>query len=140
MPCQIQWYAEKRVVYQRLYGNITLEDVRYVNQQSAVYLSAGIPLVHVIVNLTEVEHFPTSLGTIREMLKAPSQKDATGWVLIYGADNPLLRFVASMVAQLAGEKVRLRMVDDLAQAVEIIRQQDETLADLPLKQPDTTPS
>jgi hypothetical protein len=137
MPYEINWYAPERVIYERLYGEVTLEDARGLNSESYDFFHEGTPLIHVVVDLTGVQKFPASLTSIGQMIKNKPQQGVVGWVLIYGAENPLLRFIASMVAQVSGDKIRLRMMNSLEEAVNFLRQQDETLADLPLPQEDT---
>lgn len=132
VPSEVKWYFEDRVLYERLYGTVTLDDIRSLNIASKAFLANGTPLVHVIVDLSEVERFPTSLATIKEFVKpAPNQK-ALGWVILFGTTNPLLRFLSSVVTQLAGENVRMRVMDELGETLDFIRKQDETLSHIPL--------
>ena len=132
MPCELKWYLQDRVLLQRLSGVVTLEDVKASNAQLKTFLASGVAPTHVIVDLSGVERFPTSLSTIKEFVQPVPNQDILGWVLIFGAKNALLRFLASMVTQLAGENVRMRMLDTLPQAIDFIRKQDETLVNLPV--------
>lgn len=132
MPCELKWYLQDRVLLQRLSGVVTLEDVKVSNAQLKTFLASGVAPTHVIVDLSGVERFPTSLSTIKEFVQPVPNQDILGWVLIFGAKNALLRFLASMVTQLAGENVRMRMLDTLPEAIDFIRKQDETLVNLPV--------
>ncbi len=117
---------------ERLYGVVTLEDVQGSNVQLKALLASGVAPTHVIVDLSGVERFPTSLSTIKEFIKPVPNQDILGWVLIFGAKNSLLRFLASMVTQFTGDNVRMRMFDNLTDTLDFIRTQDETLADIPM--------
>ena len=132
MPCELKWYLKDRVLLERLHGVVTLEDVKDSNVQLKALLASGVAPTHVIVDLSGVERFPTSLSTIKEFVKPVPNQEILGWVLIFGAQNSLLRFLASMVTQFTGDNVRMRMFDDLTETLDFIRKQDETLADIPM--------
>ncbi len=135
MSAEVKWYVEDRVLYLRIYGIVTLEDIQNLNVTATSLVAASKSIVHVMVDLSEIERFPTSLATIKEFVKPTSNQQALGWVILFGTTNPLLRFLASVVTQLAGENVRMRMLDQLSDALEFLCKQDETLADI-LPQPE----
>ncbi len=130
MPYTIDWYIDRRVTYLQFYGQVVLEDVRGINADSIAFQEAGIPLVHMIIDISRVEKFPTNLAAIREMMKKQGDSETVGWVLIVGADNPVIRFIASIITQLSGENIHFRLIDSLNDAVDFLHEHDATLRNL----------
>jgi hypothetical protein len=125
MPYRFEWYVEGRVILEEAYGNVTIEElVRFNAEVTTLIIEKGIPPVHVIVDLTRVEKYPSSL---REVMSTMRQKapEKVGWMLIV-TENPIMRFVASMVFQLV--RLRLRTFATMEQAKGFLAEIDETLA------------
>jgi len=125
MPYRFEWYVEGRVILEEAYGNVTIEElVRFNAEVTALIVEKGIPPVHVIVDLTRVEKYPSSLreimGTMRQ--KSPEK---VGWMLIV-TDSPILRFIASTIFQLA--RLKLRTFATLPQARQFLAENDDPLA------------
>lgn len=127
MPFHIEWYQQNRVIFEKFFGNVTLDDVRGLNAQSSKMFIAGTPLIHVIVDLSEVESFPRSMAAIKEAIKSRTTPDRLGWVLIFGTKNPILKFFVSVIAQVAGDRVRFRLMDTFEQAENFLLEQDQTI-------------
>lgn len=130
MPYSIEWYIDRRVTHQKLYDHITLDDVRGLNADSIAFQNAGTPLVHMIIDISKVEKFPTNLASIREMMKKQGDAETVGWVLLVGAHNPVVRFIASIITQLSGENIHFRLIDSLNEAIDFLHEHDATLRNL----------
>ncbi|MBZ0290093.1 MAG: hypothetical protein K8I30_20885 [Anaerolineae bacterium] len=133
MPYQVSWYVDQRVVYCRAFGSATIEDIHNLNHETQTYVRAGQPLVHVICDLKGIEKFPTNIAGMRQSLEQMDY-ERMGWVIVVGAGNALLRFVASLITQFIIPDVRLRMFDTLELAVSFLREHDATLPELPVTQ------
>src|SRR4051794_38985593 len=124
MPYRFEWYVEGRVILEEAYGDVTIDElIRFNAEVTQLIVEKGIAPVHVIVDLTKVEKYPPSL---REVLGTMRQKhpEKVGWMLIV-TENPVLRFVASMVFQIA--RLKLRTFSTLAQAKVFLAEMDETV-------------
>lgn len=133
MPYQVSWYIEQRVVFSSAFGNATIEDVHNLNHDIQTYVRSGQPLVHVICDLKNIEKFPTNVAGMRKSLEQ-MEHDRMGWVIVCGAGNPLLRFIASVITQFVIPNVRLRMFDTVQQGIEFLHEHDATLEGLPVSQ------
>jgi len=125
MPYRIQWYVEHRVILEEAYGNVMIEELIQFNAEvTDLIVDQGIAPVHVIVDLTKVEKYPPSL---REVLGTMRQKspEKVGWMLIV-TENPIMRFVASTVFQIA--RLKLRTFATMPQAKGFLAEMDETVA------------
>lgn len=130
MPAEISWYHENRIIYERFYGTITVEEMITLTQKSEEYREAGIPLVHTIVDLSGIESFPKNLGAIRAAIKRPAHMERIGWIIIYGTQNPILKFFASAITQVFGGQVRFRLCETLEQSLAFLTERDQTLPEL----------
>jgi hypothetical protein len=112
------------VVLEEAFGDVTIEElVRFNAEVTTLIAEKGIAPVHVIVDLSKVEKYPPSL---REVLSTMRQKapEKVGWMLIV-TESPIMRFVASMVFQIA--RLKLRTFSTLAQAKVFLAEMDETV-------------
>lgn len=129
MPYQATWYAHKRVMLLRLLGNVKLDDAAEAHRCIVQFLNEGTPLVHILTDLSEVEQFPTNLAALQHVMPAIDNPDL-GWMLIYGAGNPMLRFVTSTITQLMMPGSRHRMLNTLDESLTFLQGQDTTLGNL----------
>jgi hypothetical protein len=133
MPYQVSWYVDQRVIYCSAYGTATIEDIHGLNREVQLRVREGQPLVHVVCDLKNIEKFPTNIAGMRKSLEQMDH-ERMGWVIVVGAGNALLRFVASLITQFIIPNVRLRMFDTLEQGIDFLREHDATLEDMPVAQ------
>jgi hypothetical protein len=86
----------------------------------------GLPLVHVLVDTTQTTRMPTNIGQLRKIIH--TNTDARiGWIVTV-TPNPLFRFLSSVVVQLVGQ--RMRQFQTLREAINFLREVDETLPEI----------
>lgn len=123
MPQKTEWLIPQRLVITRAWGTISLEDLQSMNAESNGLIQSGIPLVHLVLEFSQVKRFPTGLREIKEVTRN-SSPDSIGWtVLVTG--NSVVRFIASAIVHAVG--ARVRMFEDSATALSFIYEQDNTL-------------
>ncbi len=127
MPIEISWLVEGRIVYVKLDGKLTFEKIHAISKAIVTHLDAGQPpYVHVLIDNQDMTSHPQTLNKLREatrFLKHPN----LGWFIIFGSDNPLLRFFSSVITQLAG--VRWRVLGTRTEALSFLQEVDQTLPD-----------
>jgi hypothetical protein len=125
MPFEVSWYKERRVLYERLYGELTLNDVFDATQSQRQFAADGIPLVHTIADVREVVRFPTNISLINNNIGHDPK--LFGWNVVVGT-NPMIRFIVKVLAQLdSGQYYPVATIED---AVAFLIEQDSTLADM----------
>jgi hypothetical protein len=129
MAYEIKWYVEGRIIYDRLYGDLTFDDAVQTSSILTDYLgrAAPLPLIHVIVDLSEMERMPLEVNLKRfnqamQHMKAPN----LGWTLMI-TSHPIARFLASTLTQIA--RARFRTFTSREEALAFLSDQDETLAE-----------
>jgi hypothetical protein len=126
MPSEASWYQDQRVIYWRVWGQITLEDIAQINKDQQKLLSVGTAPVHTISSIGDVDRFPTDLRQLKEALDGVNHPHL-GWTLVVGPTTPLKRFVTMTVTQMIIPDARLRMFNTMEEAVEFLRHVDETV-------------
>src|SRR5262249_22059413 len=126
MPYENGWYFDDRVAFQRIYGNVTIEDLQQNLQSTLLLIDAGTPPVHVISDLREIAKFPMDVNKLKDIFQLP-QRPNMGWTLII-TNNALLRFFTSIVVQIA--HTNYKIVTSYEEALDLLRRVDPTLADI----------
>ena len=127
MAAQIFWYIDKRVIYERFHGEVTLEE--FTDSVTAVeeMCAEGTPLIHVITDLLDITKWPPLL----KLSGAASHETlpGMGWTIII-VNNPALRLISAVVTQFAMN--RMRTVKNIDEAMEFLISHDVTLAGMPV--------
>ncbi|MCU0497716.1 MAG: hypothetical protein MUF87_10225 [Anaerolineae bacterium] len=97
MPAEITWYYPQRLVYERFYGVITLEELDEIQNRFVDHLVNGIAPVHTIIDFREVTDYPRNLMEIRRVLHT-TDTGKLGWVIIIN-QNGLLQFLVTVLTQ-----------------------------------------
>lgn len=126
MPYEILWHTDKRIVHEKFYGQVTLEEIREVIGRYMVLVLEGDAPVHTLVDVSMVTRYPGNLNNLRELFD-PDNDPGVGWIMICGANNPLLRFLSSILKQVLLRKLKLRLFYSTEEALEFLAEQDPTL-------------
>jgi len=131
MPYAISWLVDKRVIYSRLYGFITGEELSAQRVEMEPLIQNSDQLLYIITDATDSTG--TNLG-LRDLQKTQFA-DATnlGWA-VYISPKKMDRFFASVITQLL--KKRSREFATLDEGIRFLQSVDETLPPIPM--PDKT--
>lgn len=128
MPHQQSWLIQNQIVYVVFSGDMSTGDVGEAFHDSARHIieSTDAP-VHFFHNWEEVTKFPTSLSQVFKAsrdTKAPIRK--VGWVVAYGNNTKLFKFMGNIFFQLFSVRFRLFKTED--EAVNFLCGQDIRLS------------
>ena len=125
MSYEIGWLVEEKVIELHVSGDIASEILFAASRDIIVLMdSSTAPLVHLIVNETDMGNFPKQIKNVMdaaEFINHPKM----GWFLIYGNDSPFLNFLSPMVARVA--RLRHRRFQNGADAYNFLFSVDATL-------------
>ncbi len=128
MPYQTGWYVENRIILTRYTGIIRVEDIRGQIDETHALIEQGIPLVHSIIDLSQIEKWPP-LNVVNEFrsMDIESVRERIGWSIIV-ANNVVLKFGSSLFAPIFN--LRQRIFSTADEALTFLHENDSTLPDL----------
>jgi hypothetical protein len=106
-----------------LIGQLTTNEAQEISKLTTQYFNEGQSPVHIIINVTEVQGFPTNLRqntSLADYLSHPS----LGWTVVVGG-SVLVNFMLSVIAQVL--KFRNSKRATVEEAVAFLLTQDNTL-------------
>jgi hypothetical protein len=129
MPFEMFWYVEKRVLFVRIYGALAVEEIGVLSKEALERLDNATERFHILLDLTQIEKYPTNLGQVRKMMVRDKNPLLGWWVLI--GTNSFIRFLMSALSQVAN--IHFRAVASLDEATKALGEIDESLRE-PLQQ------
>lgn len=132
MAYEVSWHRQDRVVYLRVHGAFTIDELK----TAAVFINDGVmngvPPVHLIVDVREVRSIPTNVLEIKNINEYLGHENM-GWLVIVGAHSTV-NMIASVISRLL--KTQYQNFRTLDSALDFLSEQDETLGSL--KESDAT--
>jgi len=125
MPYKMSWLVEKRVIYTRLYGHVTSEELAAYYQEMLGYSQESELLLHTLTDSTDITNIDMGLRDLQNTPFADIRN--LGWA-IFISSSKINRFFASVITQLS--KKRGRQFATLEEALEFLQDIDETLPPL----------
>ena len=137
MPFAMSWYVTNHVVYEKLSGFVSLEEIVEVLRQGEQYQAqAGDQAVHFIADITELRALPMNIVQIRNIeLKPPPQK---GMTVVVSSPSYSVNSVATFFGKLMRMALgfRFQMFSTIDEAYAYLQQVDPSLMGLePLTPP-----
>src|SRR4051794_21008942 len=115
MPYEVGWLVENRVIVQRFYGVMELDQFRETVSKTTDMIVAGTPFVHVVTDMSSVQKFPMNLQALSSI--TGKKHPHMGWFIMVGA-NPLARFTMATLSQIIN--MRLRGVTTMTEALQFL--------------------
>ena len=130
MPYSQSWLIEGAVALVIYSGNVTLSDVEQSADELLIRLhNSPRGIIHIMHDLGGVENYPTNVQQINRITRPLLSHKKVGWFVLYGQENPMMRFLITMIAQLA--RVQSRGFENYESAREFLQNIDADLPDLP---------
>lgn len=114
MAYEMRWHTEGKILFQRLYDNVTLEDLDQLTEETNEWLLDIPGTVHVLVDMRDITHYPRSISQMRTVFNARS-KQKLGW-LVMVTNNKVVLFLAAALTQTFVAHMRYRAFSDLESA------------------------
>ncbi|MBA3870669.1 MAG: hypothetical protein H0X30_16135 [Anaerolineae bacterium] len=129
MPYKTGWYVEKRIILTSYTGIINVEDIHGQIDETHALIEQGIPLVHSIIDLSQIEKWPP-LNVVNEFraMNIESVRERMGWSIIV-ANNVVLKFGSALFAPIFN--LRQRIFSTLGEGLIFLQENDGTLPDFP---------
>lgn len=123
MPYRFGWYMPRRVIYILLEGNLTVEDIIVLKEESREFALTGDAPVHAIIDCLNLNGVPHDLpGILRGIRQGGQLLDGFSVIV---TSNRLAQFLGATLFQLL--KLELRITATVPEAVDILLHFDKTL-------------
>lgn len=125
MVADIRWLVPQHIIHGKPAGKYTIEDLKLASQEITGLLDASDkPLVHLLIDESELDGMPVSLSALSDAFTF-MRHERLGWMIIYGTDDRLKKFISSMMTNIA--RVRHRRFTTRLEAFEFLALMDSSL-------------
>jgi hypothetical protein len=128
MSTQQKWYLNNRIVFVEFAGELSVDDIVEALETSINYVErSDAQPVHFLHDWTQLKKFPTNILQIRRQSDIRlSDRAKLGWMVAYGNDNRLMRYISQTVTYLFD--IRFRMFSTREEALRFLHKMDDTLS------------
>ncbi len=127
MPYEMSWLVEKRVIYARMYGHMTSEELTAYYQSMLTHARVSELLLHTLTDTTDITRIDMGLRDLQNMSFAGIRN--LGWA-VFISPSKINRFFASVITQLS--KKRGRQFATLEEGLKFLQDIDDTLPPITL--------
>ena len=124
MTSEIQWLIYNRVMYVKLSGEISLDEMREYNEYAIQLIDEGIAPVHAILDDEDVQKIPMSVNELSNVLRV-FRHPGRGWLVAIGNSGRVERMILSLMTQFF--RAQFQRFESTKEALDFLREQDETL-------------
>ena len=106
MAYEISWLVENQVIHVAISGDVTIDSLEAMTTEVVRLIDgSNTPCVHLLINDEYVKNIP------KQILKLLNTSQSLwhprrGWLIIYGTDNKLFRFLTQMLSRMINLKHR----------------------------------
>jgi hypothetical protein len=126
MPVSVTWHRQSRILYAKVTGEYTLEDMKAFHENVASeYLDKADEPIHLIIDINEMTAFPKQMVKINSVANILLKHPMMGWMVSIGKDNPIVNFFASVITQTF--QVKFRAEKSIENAEKFLQRADPTL-------------
>ncbi len=124
MPFSVDWYIPRRVLYMRVWGDITPEEIVHQDKQVLRFLNEGQQPVYLVGDDRHVRQTHLSVTNLRSVMKSVNHP-ALGATIMLGKTSPMATLLTRIL--FIGAGVRYQRVDTIEATLEVLRNLDSTL-------------
>lgn len=111
MAVHQSWLIENQIVLVRFWDDLTIEMIAEAFKTSGDFLrSAPGGKIHFLHDWTDLRSYPTNIKQLNSGNQAnltPELAQHLGWMVAYGKDDQMLRYLSSVLLQIVGIPFRL---------------------------------
>jgi hypothetical protein len=82
----------------------------------------------VLIDMRDVKELPVHVVQLKKANERTFRDPHIGWVVVVGSSNPMVRFLFSTLAQIAG--IKFGMVNTLDEALTLLAKMDPSVSEL----------
>ncbi|MCS6834400.1 MAG: hypothetical protein NZ750_00085 [Anaerolineae bacterium] len=126
MPIITEWFIENKVIMTTYKGTVTTDDlVQTADDILSMIDQSNSPMVHTLVNVSEIESYPTNVVQIVNSTRKAFAHPRYGWLILFGDYNKTTIFILHMVASIM--RLRVRIFPTLNETIDFLQTIDSTI-------------
>jgi len=106
MPIEHSWLVEGKVILIEMSGELSLEELQASAAQSLDALNQANETLHQIIDFTHASSLANNLSDLSKLSRPVNEHPLLGWVVMYGIQNKLIKFLTTMTGQLTNSKLK----------------------------------
>ena len=123
---ELRWEENSRVFYVKFSGDLSLDELCECSASILNdYVDVGIAPVHMICDIGETTAFPKNVPILARETVAYLRHPNMGWLVFMSVENPVAKFVVSVLTQMVA--VNSKNVKNLSEAMDVLRRADLSL-------------
>ena len=130
MSIKLKWLVENKVFYVQFSEDISFEEMNTVTNaviEKVEKIPSTIPLIHFVINNSQVTSFPRDINKWNTILKPLYKNPRTGWLVLVSNTNPIIQMIFTVIAQL--HNVRHRSFNNIEEVEKFLKHVDIALTD-----------
>jgi len=124
MAYEIDWVVQNRIVSGRFVDVVSVSEARESSNVITEYVVSGDAPVHLIADLRDMIHSPTSIQVNRQIASPYLNHPNMGWVIIIGG-NAFQQFMISVLKRLTSIKVK--QTGSYEEALDMLKEIDPSI-------------
>lgn len=122
MPYTVDWYVPNQVIYCRVFGNATIDEIVLANEDMITLLETqGNAHIHIITDVLELKNTPITLSKLSDASKSVRHENA-GWHIVV-TDRRLFEFLSNTISQI-WRNSHVKGASTLTDAIAILKKND----------------
>lgn len=127
MPAESRYFPEQHLLYERMYGATSPEEVGERQAHHVEFLATVDEPINILIDFRAMQWEPTTMRTMRENMK-PMDSPMLRWIVfIIPKDSTVQPFSVSVNTQIATKGSRLEITHSLEEALSFLETRDDSL-------------
>jgi len=97
MATSTRWAIDNHVLITELSGDNTFDEIYNNDTQILELMQSSADTVHLIIDVSNIDKFPTKLGDIKSSSERYLNLHHMGSVVVIGINNPILKFLSTVI-------------------------------------------
>lgn len=120
MALETSWFIPEKIILLRATGDLSTDDIIQSTEEGVALIeSCSTPNVHVLFDTEELVSFTRDVFALSNAVQKLMGHPRYGWFVMFGRNDPIVRFITSIVTQVFKRHFKICM--DRQEAVDFLQ-------------------
>ncbi len=124
MPYELKWYVDNRIIYARVWGKTTSDEMQDFGALMLSLVESGTPPIYYIFDGTGIQQMPVNFTQAKDALKF-ARHEAMGGIIAIGRSNPLVQTLSAVMTRIF--RVNYRQLPTFDDAIAFLKEHDHSI-------------